>query len=192
MILKGVQNNVAEIELVNKKIISALTSTKRKGIENLVDWLSGSNFFTSPASTRFHGNFEGGLALHSYEVYKEFFAKVGSYGLEVQESSAIIAGICHDICKVNYYIPNRLKKGELSEAKPYKVEDNFPLGHGEKSVLMASRYIPLTDQEALMIRWHMGYEDPLWNDYKEKVELKFPEVVLFQHADKEVSLIRQI
>jgi len=181
-----------EIVRNQKKIISALESTKRKGIGNLIDWLETSNFFTSPASTRFHGNYEGGLALHSFEVYNAFFNGVKRYSLNVPEESAILVGICHDCCKVDQYIPNKLKTGNLSEAKPYKIEDNFPFGHGEKSVLLTSKYIELTNSESLMIRWHMGYEDPLWTDYKEKLELKFPEIILFQHADKEVSLIKQI
>jgi len=184
--------NRHQIEINQNRITSALVSTNRKGIENLINWFEKSNFFTSPASTRFHGNYEGGLALHSFEVYRVFNESVKRYGLNISNESALIAGICHDCCKINQYVANKLKKGNLSEAKPYKVEDNFPFGHGEKSVLLASRYLELTDSESLMIRWHMGYEDPLWNDYKDKVEEKFPEVVLFQHADKEVSLITKI
>lgn len=181
-----------EILRNQKKIISLIESTRRKGAGNLINWLETSNFFTSPASTRFHGNYEGGLALHSFEVYTAFVEGVKRYSLNVPQESAILAGICHDCCKINQYIPNKLKKGNLSETKPYKIEDNFPFGHGEKSVLLASRYIELTALESLMIRWHMGYEDPLWLEYKEKIEKRYPEIILFQNADKEVSLIKNI
>lgn len=181
-----------EIDDNRKKILDALRSTERKGIEDLLKWFEASNFFTSPASTMFHGNYEGGLALHSYEVYRLFEARAKEYRLNVPREAAIIAGICHDCCKIDYYVPNRLKSGNLSETKPYKVEDILPLGHGEKSVVLVRRHIQMTPQESVLIRWHMGHEDKAWEDYKEKVEEQFPEVVVFQHADKEVSLIKKI
>ncbi len=175
-----------------KKIIGILKDTKRKGIENLIGWLEDSNFFTSPASTMFHGNYEGGLAAHSYEVYEEFKRQVSHYGLNVPEESVAIASIGHDLCKVDLYVENKLKDGKPSDAKPYKTEDKFPIGHGEKSAMLVQKYILLTEQEAVLIRWHMSYEDPAWEDYKDKVERLFPEVILFQHADSEVSLLKKI
>jgi hypothetical protein len=178
-----------EIQEQKKKIVEALQKTKKPGLDNLVSWLEMSDFYTAPASTMFHGNRKGGLAAHSYQVYVEFKRQVEHYGLSVPEDSCIVTGILHDCCKVNYYIPNVLKSGNVSESKPYRVDESFPVGHGEKSLVLAQRYIPLTNQEAMIIRWHMGQEDPAWNDYKERVEAKFPEVTLFHHADKEVSMI---
>ncbi|HHT9153085.1 MAG TPA: outer membrane protein assembly factor BamA [Candidatus Hypogeohydataceae bacterium YC40] len=69
------------------------------------------------------------------------------------------------------------------------IEDDFPIGHGEKSVMMVQKYIDLTPQEAMIIRWHMGSFDPAWEEYKEKVIKHFPEVVLFNHVDIEVPLM---
>jgi hypothetical protein len=194
MKMKGANKMLSkeEIKQNKEKIIASLKSTKRKGIDDLVDWLNTSNFFVSPASTMFHGNYEGGLAAHSYAVYEEFDNRVKRYGLNVSEDSAIISGICHDLCKVDAYIPNKLKSGNLSESKPYRLEDTFPVGHGEKSVILTNRYLPLTEQESVIIRWHMGFDDPAWADYKDKVERQFPEVVLFNHVDKEVSLIKNL
>jgi len=181
-----------EITKNKLEILNLLSNVKRKGIENLVSWFNESDFFVAPASTMFHGNYEGGLAAHSYEVYKEFKKKIENYSLNVSEESMILSSLCHDCCKIDYYIPNYLKSGNLSDSKPYKTEDNFPFGHGEKSAVLAQKYIDLTNQELTLIRWHMGAEDKSWEDYKEKVESTYPEVVLFQHADKEVSLIRKI
>ena len=72
--MKGGENNMNKKEKKKnrKEIIELLQETERPGIEKLVSWLDHSNFFTSPASTMFHGNYEGGLAAHSYEVYQEF------------------------------------------------------------------------------------------------------------------------
>jgi len=180
-----------EIQKNREEIIDLLRSTKRKGIEDLVTWLDNSNFFTSPASTMFHGNYEGGLAAHSYECYKEFDRQIEHYEVDLPKESRIIASLGHDLCKVDYYIPNILKKG-VSEAKPYKSNDEFPIGHGEKSVILVGRYIELTNKEALIMRWHMARDDPTWETYQDKVEKLCPEVVLFQHVDKIVSLIKGI
>lgn len=173
-------------------ILKLVGGIKREGIEDLIGWFEKSNFFTTPASTMFHGNFEGGLAAHSYEVYKFFDERIKQYSLNVPIESRIISGICHDCCKIDYYLPNVLKSGNVSESKPYKTDDSFPIGHGEKSVILLQKYIDLTPQETAIIRWHMGLEDPSWKDYKEKVEAQFPEVVLFQHVDKEISLLKKI
>ena len=135
----------------------------------------------------FHGNYKGGLAAHSYKVYEEFKRQAEHYKLNIPEESILIAGVCHDICKVNFYQPNYLKSGNISESKPYVVNDDFPLGHGEKSVSTLQRFISLTNKEAMLIRWHMGPYDPAWNDYQNKIESNFPEVLLFHHVDDEVS-----
>ena len=170
-------------------ILGKFSGIKRQGIDGLVGFLNESNFFVSPASTKFHGNFEGGLASHSYQVYEEFSRKVDQYALKVLEESRFIAGICHDLCKVNLYVPNLLKSKNVSEAKPYKIEDNFPIGHGEKSVMLVQRYMQLTEREAVLVRWHMGHFDKSYVDYQDSIEKMFPECVLFQHADKEISLM---
>lgn len=181
-----------EIKQNRNKILATIRKIERHGIDDLVKWLEGSDFFTAPASTMFHGNFEGGLAAHSYKVYEEFKRQVEHYGLKVPYESAAIAGILHDSCKINYYTTNELKSGNVSKSKPYKVEDNFPIGHGEKSVMLVQRHIELTPQEALIMRWHMGDSDPAWADYKDMVEKTHPEVTLFQHVDKEVAMLYKL
>ncbi len=181
-----------EIKKNKKEILELFSFVKREGKKNLINWLSESNFFTSPASTMFHGNYKGGLAKHSLMVYQEFDRLIEYYSLDVPRESRIISGIFHDCCKIDFYEDNLLKSGNISESKPYKTKDLFPIGHGEKSVMLLQKYISPTEQEAILIRWHMGFDDPAWNDYREKVEASYPEVILFQHADKQVSSIRRV
>lgn len=88
---------------------------------------------------------------------------------------------------MNLYRPNLLKSGNLSESKPYVVQDDFPYGHGEKSVLLVSKHIELTNNEALLIRWHMGPFDAEWENYNEKVTLVCPAIYAFHNADQEAS-----
>jgi len=179
-----------EIRENKNNILNRLSLIDRKGVNDFVDFLVNSDFFSAPASTMFHGNFEGGLAAHSYSVYEEFDNKIEHYSLDIPKDSRFLTGICHDLCKVGFYVPNVLADGSVSTSKPYKVLDDFPFGHGEKSVLIAQQYFSLTNQESLIIRWHMSNYDEAWRQYKDKVEALHPEVMLFQNADKEVSLFR--
>lgn len=129
-----------------------LTGVKRAGAKELWEWLnSETDFFTAPASTKYHGAYPGGLAEHSLNVYNELCKETVETvaGME----TAAICGLFHDVCKVNYY-------HQETEGGPYTARDTFPFGHGEKSVYLISRFIRLTDEEALAIRWHMGaYDD---------------------------------
>lgn len=181
-----------QIQQNKKEILGLVKGIKRKGIEGLCNWMSSSDFFYAPASTRHHGNFRGGLAAHSYEIYREFDREVDHYNLNVPKDSRILASFLHDACKVDIYVENKLKAGVTSEKKPYKIEDKFPFGHGERSVIIAQKHIALTEQEAMLMRWHMGVYDKSFEDYKDAVEKTFPECILFHHIDYEVSLLRGI
>ncbi|MFH1638649.1 MAG: hypothetical protein ABIB71_09550 [Candidatus Woesearchaeota archaeon] len=182
-----------ELKSNRGKIIKLLSDVEREGIDNLVGWIDTTDFYSAPASSleKYHGSFEGGLAKHSLLVYQELWKKVKNYNLDLPHDSAVLAGICHDFCKIELYIPNYLKDKSLSKAKPYMREDTFPFGHGEKSVFLVQKHIELTDSEALMMRWHMGPFDKEWENYSSKLE-KNPEVLLIFHADAEVSKIYKI
>lgn len=179
---------------MEKEIIELLKSTNREGMENLIAFLQKSDFFKAPASTRFHGNFEGGLAEHSMKVYEILKQKVKTSVLpiEVPEESIIIIGLLHDICKVNFYkIDYRNAKNALGvwEKVPYyTVEDTIPYGHGEKSVMMISEYIKMTNEEKYAIRWHMGYTEPkeLYTTIGEAYK-KYPLALLTHEADLEAT-----
>ncbi len=140
---------------------------EREGSERLLEWLEKSDFFTCPASTRRHSAYKGGLCQHSINVYKRFVKILeGEYGSQwnkkVSPESVAIMGLLHDVCKVGTYVEDQknVKVDGRWEQKPYyRVEDNLPYGHGEKSVYILSAFIKLTREEALAINWHMGEYD---------------------------------
>jgi len=147
----------------------AIKHIKRKGIEDLINWLeTKTDFFIAPASTNFHGNYEGGLLEHSINVLR--FA-LHNFNLIVKEKpdleylreSVIICALFHDVCKTNFYKKEQKWTKVAGQWKSYEgwiVNDDFPLGHGEKSVFLISKYIELTNAEAMAIRWHMGTTEP--------------------------------
>ena len=123
-----------------EEIKELLRSTKREGIENLIDFLEKSDFAKAPASTRYHGAYEGGLKDHSLKVYEILKEKVKNANFDVPEDTIIISSVLHDICKVNYYKTDyrnaKNARGEWEKVPYYTVEDTIPYGHGEKSVMM--------------------------------------------------------
>ncbi len=140
------------IEIFEKNI-------NRPGSAKLLDWLQTTDFFTAPASTRFHGACESGLVMHSLNVYHalrdDFFEDGDS------EESFAICALLHDLCKANFYkLGTRNVKddatGKWEKVPHYSVEDQFPYGHGEKSVFLIERFMKLRTAEAVAIRWHMG------------------------------------
>lgn len=155
------------VSVANKeKFINLLLSTNREGIEKFIKWLDGTDFFTAPASTRFHSNYEGGLCQHSLNVYEIFKKKCQDNKVEMKEDNIIIAALLHDICKANFYVEttrNVKKDGKWIQVPYYTVEDQNPLGHGEKSCLILQTFINLTKEELYCIRWHMGGYEPKEN-----------------------------
>ena len=131
----------------------------RPGTQPLLDWLENTDFYTAPASTRFHGACESGLVMHSLNVYEvmknRFFTPEDS-----AESFALVS-LLHDLCKANYYKAGFRnvkdeETGRWDKVPTYNVQDAFPFGHGEKSVYLIERFIRLKPAEAIAVRWHMG------------------------------------
>ncbi len=145
------------------------SSVTRPGSDRLLDYLENKcDFFTAPASTRFHCAYEGGLCEHSLNVYdclKSYLetdrAKT-TFGLEFSEESVAIVSLLHDVCKTNTYrVSQRNVKndetGKWEKVPYYDYNDTLPYGHGEKSVYIVSGFMRLTRDEAMAIRWHMGF-----------------------------------
>ena len=152
---------------MKEKFLELLKSVQREGMEDLIKFIENStDFFKAPASTRFHGNFEGGLVEHSLKVYEILNEKLKNtpIPMNISEDTIKIVALLHDICKVNYYkVDYRNAKNELGvwEKVPYyTVDDTIPYGHGEKSVMMITEYMKLTVEEKYAIRWHMGLSEP--------------------------------
>lgn len=142
-----------------------LRNTQREGIDSLIAYLESTDFYTAPASTQRHGAIRGGLLRHSLSVHRYVQNFLKPFEGEIPEESMIIAGLLHDVCKANFYttrVRNVKIPGERrwEEEESFTIEDQFPIGHGEKSVIMIMRHIALTDDEIYAIRWHMGgYDD---------------------------------
>lgn len=136
---------------------------KRGGIENLLTWLETSDFFTAPSSSRFHGNYEGGLCEHSLNVYNALLDLADAYKISQYSSETLtLISLFHDLCKVSYYkrgTRNVKTDGKWETIPCYEIDEKVPLGHGEKSCMILQQYIQLTVDELLAIRWHMGAFD---------------------------------
>ena len=164
------------------KILRLLSTTRRKGMPEFIGWLVSTDFFTAPASAKFHLNVEGGLAFHSLSVYNTFDNLVSAFwkGKYIAPSTRIIVGLLHDICKIGIYHKNDKKDSEWK----YKRDDLLPVGHGDKSVILILQHgLELTNQEIAMIRWHMAMYDQAYYRNSNDVREKFPEAKLLYFAD---------
>ena len=147
---------------------------KREGADKLLEYLISSDFFTAPASARFHSSYEGGLVDHSLNVYDCLLSYLNTtraretFGFSYSEESIAIVSLLHDLCKVGVYKKGfrnvKDEKGVWQRVDTFEYDDQLPYGHGEKSVYIISGYMRLTREEAFAIRYHMGYsserEDP--------------------------------
>lgn len=139
-------------------------NVKREGVDSLLAWLEKTDFFSAPASTKFHSAFEGGLCEHSLKVFERFVKLLKNefgenWEQNVSLESATLISLLHDVCKADFYTVEMRNVKENNEwvKKPYyAVNDKLPYGHGEKSVYIINGFIRLTREEAMAINWHMG------------------------------------
>lgn len=169
----------------------------RDGADKLLDFLlNHSDFFTAPASTRYHSSFEGGLLVHSLNVYDCLKAYLDrdrvrdTYRLAPSGETIAIVSLLHDICKVNLYkVSYRNAKndqtGQWEKVPFYSTDDTLPYGHGEKSVYMISGYMRLSREEAMAIRWHMGFSDTEQKNLVSNAFQRFPLALALSTADME-------
>lgn len=155
--------------------------------EALRDYLDNMGFFEAPASTKYHGNYRGGLFDHSLQVTKDLLYLTEHLGLTWErERSPYLVGMLHDICKCDQYVRNT--------DGTYSYQSDLPLsGHGDKSVILALQVEMLTEEEIMCIRWHMGaYDDSkVWNNLGAAIE-KYPNVLFTHTADMMASRIAGI
>lgn len=167
----------------------------RDGNKELLKWLLSSDFFTAPASTKFHSAYEGGLAEHSLKVYNRFLKMIISeygdnYTNVISNESIAIIGLLHDVCKVNSYKVDyrnvKDENGNWTKQPYYTFDEELPYGHGEKSVYIISSFIKLTREEAIAINWHMGGFDARVRNGGASLSdayYKFPIAAIFNAAD---------
>lgn len=204
--------NVNEITnsmlVVEKKNLfeDLLRSTNREGMENVIQFLNNTDFYTAPSSANYHSNYKGGLLDHSLLVYttamnlKDVYIKLKpELADRLDINSIIICTLLHDICKTCFYKEvQKWKKDENNQwvsYTGYEIEDTFPIGHGEKSVIMLQKIgLVLTPEEMIAIRFHMGSWDGalLTNDVKFSYQTAMntcPLLPLIQTADNTSSLL---
>jgi hypothetical protein len=189
---------------MQQKVIDLLRSTERPGIENLIDYLiDKTDFFVAPASTQYHGSKEGGLLEHSLAVLENLEIVIDNFAVKdwfqggYTQDTLVIVALLHDICKTNFYTTaiRNIKNNDTGqwEHTPYiTIDDQFPLGHGEKSVMILQRYIWLHDDELMAIRWHMAGFDDTARSYAGGLALnnalkKYPLITALHMADLAAS-----
>lgn len=188
-----------ELEEQKEMILDLLRSTERDGIDKLTDYLSDStDFFTAPASTRFHNNFSGGLAQHCLNVYENFKSLLEIKGIEMSEDSIIICALLHDLCKCNtYVVETRNRKNEQGQWEKYNIwatnkDVDIPLPHSSRSIAIIRKFIKLSIKEELTIFYHMGPyggEDYEYRNMLKAANEKYPQTVLFYVADTIASYL---
>ena len=171
----------------------------REGSAELLDYLEHkSDFFTAPASARFHGSHAGGLCEHSVNVFRCLEAYLARervkevYGVDYPMESAAIAALLHDLCKIGCYKAGTRNVKDDATGKWEKVptffyEDKLPYGHGEKSVYIISGFMRLTRDEAMAIRWHMGFSGPEDSRMVGQALSQYPLAFALATADMEAS-----
>ena len=137
---------------------------KREGIWELTEWMANTDFFTAPASTRYHGCYEGGLLQHSLNVYSQLKKLCKWYKCDASEESIAIVALFHDLCKIGCYKTEmrwrKDKNNQWEQYPTYKFDEDFAYGgHGAKSVFLVQSFIKLTPEEASAINCHMGQWD---------------------------------
>ena len=181
-------------DYMKEKMIELLSSINRDGIKDVLNFMEKSDFYTAPASTRFHGAYEGGLLEHSLKVYEILKKKIADHEMDVPEDTVKIVALLHDICKSNFYKVDcrnaKNERGDWEKVPYYTIDDTIPYGHGEKSVMMITEYMKLTNEEKYAIRWHMGFTEPkevystIGAAYK-----KYPLALMLFEADLEATYI---
>jgi hypothetical protein len=172
---------------------------QREGSDKLLEYLlsSQSDFFTAPASTRFHGSHEEGLLEHSINVYhclKDYLSRERAkkiYKMDYSEESIAIVSLLHDLCKINFYKTDfrnsKNEKGVWEKVPYYTIDDKLPYGHGEKSVYIITGFMKTTREEAFAIRYHMGFSGVEDKNTIGNVFEQFPLAFALCVADMEAS-----
>lgn len=167
---------------------------------DILDYLTANGFFVAPASTKYHGNYEGGLFDHSLSVAKHLVGLTESLQLKWANCrSPYLVGIFHDLCKIDQYRHPKLDLHPLDGTELYSENEweynpnTLLKGHGDKSVMLLSQFYTLTEEEVLCIRYHMGAftEKSEWNDYIRAVRA-YPNVLWTHQADMLASHVEGV
>ena len=178
-----------------ERFLSLCGEIKRDGINELMRWLERSDFYTAPASSRFHSSYKGGLLEHSLNVYDELKRLLSAYPeIKVSEESVIISALFHDLCKVNFYSTEKRNRkndqGQWESYDAYVPKEKFCFGgHGSKSIYIVQSFIKLSPEEATAINCHMGAFDD--NKYVGNAFEQCPFAWLLSVADQSATYLKE-
>lgn len=174
--------------MTDKERLDLMMATNLSEIvkEDFLKWLAENGFFTAPASTKYHGNYEGGLFDHSFMVMNLLVELSAANGLKWKRpASPFLVSMFHDLCKIDQYRIDNSTPYTVGEPTRYEYNPNTMYkGHGDKSIILLSQFTTLTDEETACIRYHMGAftEKEEWRDYTRAVHA-FPNVLWTHQAD---------
>lgn len=160
--MKGEYSVTEQVAEARKEFIERCSVIQRDGIDKLMEWLNGSDFYVAPASRQYHGCYEGGLCQHSLNVFHQLKRVLQAFPeYKFEEETLAIVSLFHDLCKVNFYVKEKRNRknefGQWESYDAYKIEEKFKFGgHGSKSVFLIQNFIKLTPEEAVAINNHMG------------------------------------
>lgn len=166
-----------------KEFTDLLVKTQREGIKELLQHMDKEGFFKAACSTEYHLAYEGGLVVHSLNVYNTIKKLSDALNSGINDESLVIVALLHDLGKMGdfgkpNYVPNILKSGELSSSKPFKTNTELlSVPHEVRSVSIARRYIRLTEQEEFAILMHNG----LYGSFKYELQGKETPLYLLLH-----------
>lgn len=167
---------------------------KRDGIDDLMNWLEKSDFYKAPSSTRFHGNYEGGLVEHSVNVYNRLVQLIPLVETKASQETIAIISLFHDLCKVNTYkkVKKNVKEnGSWIEKDGFEFDELLAYGnHGGKSVFIIQQFIKLSPVEAVAVQNHMSAFNTIPGDYSVGDAFKkYPIALLLSFADQLASFV---
>lgn len=174
--------------MTDKERLDLMMSTNLAGIvkDDFLKWLGENGFFNAPASTKYHGNYAGGLFDHSFMVMNLLVELSAANALKWKRpASPFLVGMFHDLCKIDQYRIDNSTQYTVGEPTRYEYNPNTMYkGHGDKSIILLSQFTTLTDEETACIRYHMGAftEKEEWRDYTRAVHA-FPNVLWTHQAD---------
>jgi hypothetical protein len=166
----------------------------------MLDWLIEQGFFMKPAAIKHHSNYTGGLFDHSFKVMQVLVDMTEKFGLEWQNPrSPYVVGMFHDLCKIDAYIDENASDvvimgsgSPVSKNPKWNYNNECILkGHGDKSVMMLSQFMTLTEEEIMCIRFHMGaYQTEDWDGFDRAIR-KYPNVLFTHTADMYASKVME-
>ncbi len=198
-------------QILIERFENEMAKVKRPGVDKLMEYIRKSDFYTAPASTKYHLACEGGLLQHSLNVLDAMrtilvyskadntwqYQVAGKVPAVIPDESVTIMALLHDICKTYFYgtstrnVKNE-KTGKWEKAPFFTINDKMPLGHGAKSAMIIKQYMELTNMEMYAIWWHMGFNGEYENDACVGAAIeKYPAVLALQTADMQAAKIME-